>query len=261
MKKQNIFIAGAAALLCLQAQAQVLLTEDFESYTAGNDLTNASSNWQTVSGIAPVIRDESTSTAFGATNQYGEFNDTNTTNGIDVRSEAFTEASAAVTTFQFDFYESATAIKDPFVFGYAPAAKQLNGSENRARGFLTEGTISNLDTVGTNSYSLDTVNTLYMIFNDSGVGVANNGRTTAATSADIWIQQTGGSAYYVGSVNADNTLAANYYVGFRTFNSQQHDMDIDNVILTTGALTVVPESSTALLIGLVGLALLCRRRA
>jgi hypothetical protein len=241
--------------------AATLFTEDFSGYTA-NAAPDTSGPWGTLSGLSPTVRNEATSTVFGSPNQYGEFYDASGTQGIRAQSDAFTGASNAVTTFQFDFFEPSTGGGSTMGIGYArtgDASTDLNTAGSRARVNLGNGTISGLSSIGVNTYSLDTVYTFYMIFNDTAGSVAYGGGTLGAQSADVWLRQSGGSPYYVGTADAANTQTSAYTVGFRTFNSALQDVDVDNVTLFEGA-AAVPEPSVSLLaFGLAAL-LLPRRR-
>ena len=58
-----------------------------------------------------------------------------------------------------------------------------------------------------------------MIFNDTASPVAYDGGTLPALTAHIWLEQSGGSPYFVGSVAASNGQTTAYTVGLRTFNS------------------------------------------
>ena len=203
------------------------------------------------------MRDETTSAVFGSPNQYGEFFDAATGAGMRVLSPSYTQASNAVTTFQFDFYEPTGGGADALVFGYS-RTDELNGSNSRARVNLDDGTITGLTTTNTNTYSLDTVYTVYMILNDTTSPVAYDGGILAASTADIWLQASAGSAYLAGSVGVVNAQDSDYSVGFTTFSAPLQNVNIDNVSLFEGA-AAVPEPSASLL-GLLGSLLLLRRR-
>lgn len=263
MKKTNstFKILGLAMLgaSALSSQAAVLFTEDFESHTVNAALTAAGSAWGTVtSSLPPTVRDEGTSTVFGSPNQYGEFFDTTTGTGLRVLSPSYTEASNAVTTFQFDFYEPTGGGDGGLTFGYS-LNDQLNSSNSRARVNLDDGAITGLTTTNTNTYSLDTVYTVYMILNDTTSAVAYAGGTLAASTADIWLQASGGSAYLAGSVGVVNAQDSDYSVGFTTFSGTLQNVNIDNVSLSEGA-AAIPEPSTSALIALCGCGFLFFRR-
>ena len=238
-KTLSLAILGASVLSSMPAE---LLTEDFEGYTADAAL-NTSGVWGLVtSSLPPTVRDETTSTVFGSPNQYGEFFDASTEFGIRVLSEQFTEASNAVTTFQFDFYEPTGGGDGGLTFGYS-RDNELSSTKSRARVNLDDGTITGLTTTNSNTYSLDTVYTVYMILNDTTSPVAYDGGTLAASTADIWLQASGGSAYLAGSVGVVNSQASQYSVGFTTFSGTLQNVNIDNVSLFEGAAAVAEPSA------------------
>ncbi|MCH7225905.1 hypothetical protein MLD59_07155 [Verrucomicrobiaceae bacterium E54] len=245
-------LQGIALLttLALPSHAADLFTEDFEDLTADENLFGDNSGgFAVTSNLQSVVRDENTSTVFGAPNQYVEFFDGNTTNGFQVQSAEYVQTANAVTTFQFDFYEPSGGGGDNLNVGFARG--DINTSGSRARAFLNDGVVEGLSTTGTTSYDLDTVYTFYMILNDTDNPVAYGGGTLAANTADIWLQQSGGGApFYAGSLAATGQKdpTNGYSVGFRTFNSDLQDVIVDNVSLYEGA-AAIPEPSSVTLAG------------
>jgi hypothetical protein len=245
------------------AHAAVLFNDDFESYTANANIS-ASGPWANVQGISSymVARDEGTAAPFGSPNQYGELADVGSASGDYLRLDSPTYAAAvgAVTTFSFDFYEPSSVGDSYLLVGYAMGSNSLTTSGHRLRLRLQDGQVGGVSG-GTPTYHQDTAYRLYVIFNDTGSAVTYSGGTIASASADVWLAAlSGGAPVFAGSVAAGNTQAADYSVAFRTFNTQQQTVLVDNVDLIEGAVTIVPEPASLALLGVAGL-LMIRRRA
>jgi len=255
-------LALTLALVALAAPAQgaPIISDGFESYTVGVNVPTSGSPWAETRG-RETVRDETTATPFGSTNQYVEISDTVTGNFARLQTSDQTAASAAMTTFSFDLYEPSSGGGDSIQFGYALQGDQLNTGGSRVRFSLDDGTVGSV-AGGSNTYSLDTAYRVYVIFNDTASSQTYQGQTIAAQEADVWLQQSGSAApVYAGSAVATNTQTASYRVGFRTFNGTLQEIWIDNVSLDTGAAITIPEPASLALMGLGSLLIASRRRA
>jgi hypothetical protein len=256
--------ATLAALLGLgfigTSHGTVILTETFESYTAGASLTAGGTWGNSTGGTVVVVRDEATSTAFGTPNQFLDYNDASAGSGR-LQSQGFTAASDALTTFAFDFMEPSVGGSNEMWVGYSINNLDLIGANRRMGVTFNGGTIGSVSFPASNTYSLDTTYRFYMIFNDTAAAVSYSGGTLAAGVADMWLEDAGGVFTFVGTRNPENvaTSETSYSVAFRSFTTPQQRMFIDNVSLTVGA-AAVPEPAVALLGGMGLLALLRRRR-
>lgn len=250
------------------AHAAILLSDNFETYSAGNQLGTSGTPWTRTDNKTAkstmFVRDDGTAAPFGASNQYLELVDTGTVTSpgeyLRIQSGTYTQASNALTTLQFDFFEPIGGGSN-FGFGFAMTNNDLNTAGSRLRLTLNDGTIGGSGfTAANNSYSLNTAYTIYVIFNDTVSGTVYDGGTVAAGTADVWFSLLGGgSMTFAGSAAVQNSQAASYSVAFRTFNGDVQDMHIDNVSLFEGA-AVVPEPSTGCIALLGSLLLLGRRR-
>ncbi|BCX47751.1 hypothetical protein HAHE_16590 [Haloferula helveola] len=236
-----VAVLSTCCFLSSSAHA-ALFSEDFESYTPDAGL-DTSGPWNQVApgaGTATLfVRDDLTATPFGASNQYLEYDDNDATSGgsVRVQSPNFAEASGAVTTFVFDFYEPSAVSGGSLIVGYANEDADLNGAGQRLAVNLNDGAVTGLSTVaaaGSDTYSLDTAYRLYVIFNDTGSSVSYTGGSVAAGVADLWLEEIGGSLTYVGTKDASNSQTAAYRVGFRSFSSTIQQALFDNVFLYQG---------------------------
>lgn len=158
--------------------------------------------------------------------------------------------------FSFDFYESTGSGTDPLFIGYTD--DRLGSTRARAQFSLSDGNLGVTNAGDVATYSLDTVYTAFLVLNDTATAQNYNGVSIAAETASLWIQESGSSLAYAGSI--DPGKAANtdgYALAFTSFNAATPEVWVDNV-----ELSVVPEPSTmALLLGSLGLLALRRRRA
>lgn len=260
-------LATAIGMLGLSAHGAVLFSDDFESYTAGNNI--GTSVWTEAAGVSTYMtaRDESTSTTFGTPNQYAQLADVGGGSNQFLRLLSSTEIDAAnaLTTLSFDFYEPTGGGDSVMRFGYAGndgTRYDLNGGGGRLVSTLNNGTIGGVSG-GSNTYSLDTAYSMYMIFNDTNASVSYAGGSIAAFTAALWLEELGtGSFVFAGSASASNSQdLGGYRIGFRTFNAEVQTLLVDNVSLFEGAPSAIPEPTTTLLGALGMLALLRRRRA
>lgn len=262
MKRLLLTCTLSSAVVAGSAHAVPLLTDDFESYDVGKAVPT-SGMWSIgdPSGsplTTNTVRDESTATPFGTPNRYVELIDDGPAEGIQLLSHSVSEAVGAVTTFSFDFVETAGGGDSPILVGYS-IGNQLNTDNARNVVVLDDGTVGWLSSVGDdNTYQLDTAYTLYMIFNDTSSGVDYEGGTIDAGTAHIWLQEldSGNLAFAGVSSDVDANTGSSYRVGFNTWASLLQTLLVDNAAWDAGI--VIPEPSSLALLGLGGL--LCSRR-
>jgi hypothetical protein len=277
----TLTLIGLTTMASSGALAATIFKDSFNSGTVG---TNVGAPWQ-VSDITPATY-QTASSPFPGGSQYADLNDTanSASPAVAVRllSSSASDAtltpslSGQVTTFSFDFDEPTRAGDvNPFGFGYYRSTQaDLNAAGRNYRSLIGEGVLSPDSLVAGSgaavNYSLDTVNTIYMMVNDSAAAVANyasTGRTLAATTADVWISLGGAAPTFAFSVAKQNPTGTPHGVGFRTNNADIQRVFVDNVLVTDGATfdrTAVPEPASGVLasslIVLLGLSDGIRRR-
>jgi hypothetical protein len=251
-----------------------IFADTFESGTAG---TNIGSPWGK-NDITPT-KYQSSGNPFSSGNIYADvFDSANSASpSVAVRllshgnndSSAVASVDGQVTTYSFDFYEpTKTGDANSVVFGYyhTGANVDLNSAGRNYSATLHDGLLSPQSVVAgsgvATNYPLDTVNTAFMIANDTASSLVNylgTGLTLAATTADVWLSSGGAPPVFAFSLmrqNAGTTLAG---VGFRTNNADIERVFVNNVLLVGGATfdrSLVPEpSGLAILLvgGIIGL--------
>ncbi len=218
-----------------------LFEDDFEGYKVDDEIGTAV--WGSASGRPHymMVRDENAATPFGSSNQFGELKDIGTGLGdfLELQSPEYSEATAAVTTFAFDFFEPSDGGDDNIIIGYAMGDGELNSAGGRLRITLNNGSIGGGVDGGTTAYNEDMAYRMFIVFNDTALPVSYQGGEIAAESADVWFQPlSGGPPVYAGAVDTENTQASTYTVGFRTFNEPTQELWIDNVTLEEGTISI-----------------------
>jgi hypothetical protein len=254
----SLALVGLTAMASGDALAATIFKDTFDSGTAG---TNVGAPWQ-VNDITPATY-QTASSPFPGGSQYADLNDTaNSANpavAVRLLSSSASDAtltpslSGQVTTFSFDFDEPARAGDVNSVgFGYYRSTQvDLNAAGRNYRSLIGEGVLSPDALVagsgGNVNYSLDTVNTIYMIANDSAAPVVNYASTThtlAPSTADVWISLAGAAPTFAFSIAKQNPTGTPHGVGFRTNNADIQRILVDNVLVTGGATfdrSAVPE--------------------
>lgn len=256
--KAVLLAASLFAAIGLSADAGIVFSDDFESDTVGNE----PAGWDSVSGTNNITV-QSSSTAFGASNQYLNFNDV-ATGGLSLFKQT-TDIDGVVSTFSFDFYEPDAAGDASISVGYATASGDINGSA-AMRVSLDNGTItfsSGQVVAGTKTYSEDTAYRFYFIVNDSAVSTAytspgGGSETLAGGEFDLYFQELSSSTFTyagTGSIDVGDSLGR---LGFRTFSTGDQVVLLDNVEVVTGV--VIPEPASLVLIGMGGAFLFPVRR-
>lgn len=222
-----------------------LFSDNLESYSNNSALpTTSSSPWEAATATRILVRNDATATPFGSSNKYCDFNDDASTGSNILRSKSFPGASGTVTTFSFDFFEPSNTGNSSVAVGYSQEGQELLSATRRVAVNLNNGTIGGLSTTASNTYSLDTPNRFFFIFNDTSAPATYPGGTIAAESAHIWVQPFGGTLTFAGTRLVDKAQTASYQVGFRTFSSSLQQILLDNLKLESGAALPAPEIET-----------------
>ena len=276
-----------AMIVCLvicagrSSHAAFVFRDTFEDGTAG---TNISSPWG-ANNITPATY-QSAGNPFPAGSIYGDLNDpgpgTSPSQAIRLLSNAGNDNSLTpslagqVSTYSFDFWEPIrTGDVNSLIFGYyrQQSNVDLNSAGRNYSATLRNGTLGPQGTViggAAVNYSLETVNTVFMMVNDSASSVVNyegTGHTLAATTADVWISLGGATPAYAFSVSKQSTASPIAGIGFRTNNADIERFFVNDVLLVTGATfdrSQIPEPTSvalaSLLAGLIGLSRRARRQ-
>jgi hypothetical protein len=247
-----------------QVFAAPIFVDSFESGTAGN---NIGSPWG-ANNITPATY-QSAGNPFSDGSIYGDVLDPGTSaspaQAIRLLSNAGNDNSLTpslggqVTTYSFDFWEpNRTGDINSVIFGYyrQQGNPDLNSAGRNYSATLHDGTLAAQGTVtggGNVSYSQETVNTVYMMANDSASSVVNyegTGHTLAATTIDVWISLGGASPIYAFSASKQSTASPIAGIGFRTNNGDVERIYVNDVLLISGATfdrSQVPEPASAVL--------------
>jgi hypothetical protein len=247
-----------------------IFSDTFESGTAG---TNIGAPWG-ANNITPATY-QSTGNPFSDGTIYGDLNDpgpgTSPSQAIRLLSNAGNDStlssslSGQVSTYSFDFWEPIrTGDINSLVFGYykQQSNPDLNTAGRNYSATMHDGTLSPQGTLlggAAVTYPQETVNTVFMMANDTASSIANyagTSHTLAPNSADIWISDGGATPVYAFSVSEQNLGSTISGVGFRTNNADIERFFVNDVLVTSGATfdrTAVPEPASLLLAGFGGL--------
>lgn len=264
-------MAGMSVVaLCLlagsinQSEAAPIFVDRFETGVAG---TNIGAPWG-ANNITPATY-QTSANPFPVGSVYGDIHDpgpgTSPSQAIRLLSNAGNDNSrtpslaAHITTYSFDFWEpTRSGDINSLVFGYyrQQSNVDLNSAGRNYSSLLHDGLLSPQGVTlagGAVNYSLETVNTVFMMVNDSAVAMVDYqpGRTLAATSADVWISLGGAAPTFAFSVAKQSTASPIAGVGFRTNNADIERFYVDNVLVVSGATldrSAVPEPSSLLLL-------------
>jgi hypothetical protein len=269
--------------------AAVVFSENFESATAGANITTANTDFKTTITIgtgntAHAVTDDGS--IFASNNQYLSFADVSTTNGSSITlrrafstAPALTEINSGNFQFSFDFYDIPNATPAGFI-------------NTSIRVYLSNGIGT---TAGNRAVDLQLYQDPDNQFGNVGLSVLSTGGTQVPAMAVSYFENT---KYHVDIVGSLDPLGATYAngetvafqtidlwldgvkvandVAFRNNITQINDivitagntstnrvvsMNLDNIVLRTD-ITVVPEPSAIVLIGigLIGSVLIAKRR-
>lgn len=250
------------AALGRSADGAAIFADTFESGTPG---TNVGAPWG--KNDITVTQYQSAGNPFPTGNIYADLSDpansASPSVALRLLSHGNSDNSAValmdgqVTTFSFDFYEPTRAGDvNSVVFGYyhTGANVDLNSAGRNYSSTLHDGLLSPQSLLSgsgsATSYPLDTVNTVYMIANDTAASVVNysgTGRTLAPTTADVWVSAGGGAPTFAFTLTRQNVGTNLAGIGFRTNNADIERVYVNNVLLVGGATfdrSLVPEPST-----------------
>ena len=254
MKKTHLLLTLATAAIAPAAFGQNII-DDFESYSLGLQSANLRDQFLIVDGSGTIGSGQAAQWIGG----------TQTWHGLDW--DQGTNPKTVITA-SFDFYNPSAvteATPPSFAFnvdGINPVSSSRNIVRFGVDGFGTLGFAGNsgTQTYSDNTYPLDTLVGIHLVFNNTASSVTYaNGRILAANSLEAW-KEVDGTLSLVGTT--DFAAADLDYLTFGT-NSAYTDGDliVDNMRYSDGV-TVVPEPSTyAMVMGLLALAgMLVHRR-
>jgi hypothetical protein len=271
------------------ANAAIIFSENFEAATAGSNITTANTEFKTTaSATAPnsIFAVTDNGTFFGNSNQFLRFDDSSAAVGPPTVRRSFTTAPviAALTSgsfqFSFDFYDEPNATPTGFV-------------NTSLRLYLSNGSGA---TAANRAVDLQIYQDPDNTFNNVGVSALSNaGNTQAPSVAAPYSQNTKYHIDVVGSLDVAGHTYANgsESVAFQTFDlwldgnriadnvafrnniTQINDititggsttanrvvtMNLDNIVLFSNEITVIPEPSICIAAGLSLIGLVAMRR-
>jgi hypothetical protein len=273
-------LAWSAAIVILLSENQLfgapIFVDSFETGAVGN---NIGAPWG-ANNITPVTY-QSAGNPFPDGSVYGDLNDpgpgTNPAQAIRLLSNPGNDNSLTpslagqVATYSFDFWEpSRSGDVNSLIFGYyrQQGNPDLNSAGRNYSATLHDGTLAPQGSLvggGNVNYAQQTVNTVFMIVNDSASSVVNyagTGHTLAATTEDVWISLGGTAPLYAFSASKQSTASPIAGVGFRSNNADIERFFVNDVLLASGATfdrSGVPEpASITLVLLLFSLVGVCR---
>jgi hypothetical protein len=272
-----IGLLGFALIHADNASAGTIFSDTFESGTAG---ANLGAPWG-ADNITKVDY-QSANNPFADGTLYADMLDPQNSSSPSVAIRLLSNGtndttlsssiSGQVTTLSFDYWEpQRTGDSGALIFGYYQVNSGNNPDLNTAgrdySATLHDGTLSSGQTKlsgASATYAQQTVNTVWMVTNDTASAVTNydgNGHDLAADTADIWLSSGGAApvlAFTIGRQNASTTLTTLQGIGFRTNNADIEDIFVNDLLLTSGATfdrSAVPEPASWLLAVFAGLGL------
>ena len=266
-------LLGCALISTNNLLGSTLFSDTFESGTVG---ANIGAPWG-ANNITPATY-QSTGNPFSDGSIYADLNDpgpgTNPSQAIRMLSNAGNDATLSpslngqVSTYSFDFWEPIrTGDINSLIFGYykQQSNPDLNTAGRNYSATMHDGTLSPQGTIlagAAVTYPQETVNTVFMMSNDTASSIANyagTSHTLAAHSADIWISDGGAAPLFAFSVSEQNSGSTISGVGFRTNNADIERFFVNDVLVTSDATfdrtAIVPEPSSLIMAVFGGLGL------
>lgn len=254
MKESKILVCLLACLALPTAQATVVFSDDFESYSVGND--------QSTSGGGKIyssfgVFDQTTATPFGTPNQFGY---------LDGGSSFIRVTSVStLMTYSFDLFEPTTAQTGVTRFGIGQGDINSNAY---AAWSINNGVLQTLDNTSLVSGSLPTLEQdraylAYIVYNGSGASetIGGTGDALPAGQTALYFYDTvAGTLIDAGIYSHTNTRVVNSFL-IRSFSSDNNTLYFDN-IAHDNSLIVVPEPSAyAAILACLTLGFALRRRS
>lgn len=260
--------------------ASVLYSEDFEGYTVDACVpTGASAKWSTYFLATAQATDNGTDLlgrvktgpAFGVNSKYLMLQDTNATTGMSLASSTSTNFG---TTGQLSmsFYSPSGMVNQGD--GWLLRLGTIYNNSSTAFGLFIENgsiyaaTTSNITQAASAlaTYSLDTANTLSIVYNNSTSLLTYDGGTVASGKMDVWLNGSlvGNDLAGIGNL-AIGTALANFNFTAKAAAGPIPDFEgtlyVDNI--EVNSIATIPEPRTAILAGmaLIGLLLVHRRQS
>lgn len=236
----------------MPAQA-ILFSDDFDAYTAGEPLPTGP--WGSVTPNT-IEADAAMEVVYDSGDYFGQGTSNKVLHVLDETSSSNTRADLAnlsfqVATLEFDFYETSDASGAPWRISFG---LNSSGAGNVFQVTLNSG--------NPGSYSLDAMHKVQIVVNSSTETVNYADTSVASMHYDLWID---------GVIVTDEGSTSNIPSGFVAGDSMtafrfttdsggmSQEIYADNLTLYGSA--VIPEpSSYALTSGLLGIAMLARRR-
>jgi hypothetical protein len=227
----------------------VILSDDFESGTVGNALTTIANGgvWGRVGGGADTPKYADANNPFSFGNQYADLFAPVAASSTSLLSSDPADTgmkgpliAGHVTTWSFDFYEPGDFVGtgDGFYLGYTNS-DDLNSGERVWRANMVDGTLNplNANEGAAVNYPVDTVNTLFMIANDTASPLADYqpGQTLDSGDADVWLSINGAAPVFAFALSRQNAATSPQGVGFRSLSGLSERIWVDNLLLVDGA--------------------------
>jgi hypothetical protein len=286
----KLLLATTAALLAVTSQAATIVTDSFNSYSPGAITTGSSPQVWATPGVGAGTVDNGTDLTSrittdtgnlfgkGTSNQYLKLSDTSNSNTADNLNLGINPTTIGeVGTISFDFYSPTTTGSQGEGFLFRIGTLVGNGASTFGlfinNGQLRNATTSNLTPAGSAfaTYSLNTVQSLTIVFNSSASTLNYNGGSLAAGKMDVYLNGTIVGTALDGAGGFAGLQKTNAAVGFtrktngNTANDFVGTLYVDNLNVYSGfEPSAIPEPATTAAIAgaamLLGAVVMRRRK-